>query len=247
MSGPRIGVSVPGGTTAALSTVAQAAEAANIDCVLIGDVRGAAENHDDTYVLATAGVIAARTRHLRIGLALGLRGSAPVVRVAEDIGVVDVLSAGRVELVMRPGSDPRWRSDLDAVLRSWSGWELGDGSTVPITPCPVQPMIPTYLVDGDRGDALHPGAGMLFETWHGEIPDAHGIREIRRRRDDLGAATVVFDIAGIPEADRVVALRAIGGVVGPCLRCPDDEVGILALDSTEYLLDRTDLHEPPLP
>jgi alkanesulfonate monooxygenase SsuD/methylene tetrahydromethanopterin reductase-like flavin-dependent oxidoreductase (luciferase family) len=247
MSGARIGVALPGCDAATAVSVAEAAEAANLDLVVIGDVAGAAPNADDSYVLTTAGAVAMRTAHLRLALALDLRGSAPLLRATEDIGVLDVLSAGRIELLMRPGADEAWRRELDQLLDGWRAWPLPDGSAVPTTPSPVQPEIPVWLVDGSAAAALRGGAGVVFVAWPGEIPDAATMGGIRRRRDEAGAATVVFDVAGVAAEERPAAIRALGGVAGPCLRCPDDEVGILALDSTEYLLHREELHEPPLP
>lgn len=247
MSGPRIGVALPGGDAAAIVALAEQAEAANVDVVVIGDPGGRAANADDAYVLATAGAVAVRTRDVRVALALGLRGSSPLVRVVEDVGVVDVMTNGRTELLMRPGGDDDWRADLEAMLDGWRAWPMPDGRTVPLTPCPVQPAIPTWTFDGPRGTGLRGQPGVLLVAWPATLPDADALREIRRRRDAVGASTVIFDVAGVAPDQRARAVRAIGGVAGPGLRCPEDEVGILTLDSTEYLVERPDLHRPPLP
>lgn len=245
MSGPRTALALPGAEAATLVAAARQAEASNLDCIVVGDVAGAAPNSDDTYVLASSGAVAAVTEHLRICMALDLRGSAPLLRVAEDLGVLDVMSAGRTELLLRGGADPEWRRDLDSVLGAWLAWPMPDGSTAPITPGPVQPAIPAWLVEGPAAAGLRGEPGFAFVEWPGEIPGLVALREMRRIRDDAGAATVVVDAGGVAPEDHADVIRVLGGVVSPCLRCPDNEVAILAADSTDYLVNRADLHEPP--
>jgi alkanesulfonate monooxygenase SsuD/methylene tetrahydromethanopterin reductase-like flavin-dependent oxidoreductase (luciferase family) len=246
VSGPRTAVALPGAEAATLVAAAQAAEASNLDCIMIGDVGGTAPNSDDTYVLTAAAAVATATTDLRISLALDLRGSAPPLRVAEDLGVLDVMSAGRTELLLTPGADPGWRPDLDAVLGAWMAWPVADGATAPVTPAPVQPVIPAWLVEGASATGLHGAQGVVFVDWPGEIPGLAALEEMRRVRDEAGAATVVVDAGAVSPDRHTEVIRALGTVVAPCLRCPADEVAILALDSTEYLLERTDLHEPPI-
>jgi alkanesulfonate monooxygenase SsuD/methylene tetrahydromethanopterin reductase-like flavin-dependent oxidoreductase (luciferase family) len=245
VSGPRIALALPGSDGAAVLAAARAAETWNLDCIVVGDLTGTAINSDDTYVLTAAAAVATATAHLRICLALDLRGSAPLLRVAEDLGVLDVMSAGRIELLMRVAAEPRWRRDLDAVLGAWLGWPLPGGSTIPVSPAPLQAAIPTWLVEGSSAVELRGGPGMVVVDWPDRIPEADWLTQVRRRRDEAGAATVVLDAGTVPPDQRDEVIRALGTVVGPCLRCPADEVAILAPDSTEYLLHRKDLHEPP--
>jgi alkanesulfonate monooxygenase SsuD/methylene tetrahydromethanopterin reductase-like flavin-dependent oxidoreductase (luciferase family) len=259
MTGPRVGVCASGADAAEIAGLAALAEAANLDLLVVGNTRDG-RHGDDTYVVTAAAAVAARTRYLRVGVVLNLRSSAPPLRVAEDLGVLDVLSNGRLELVVRPDPDPSWRRDLDSVLGAWTAWPLGpSGATgsAPVTPAPVQPEIPTWVLDPSDPPTARPltrGAGVLFVTWpehsfdpEGAVPDVAELRRLRTLRNSAGAATVVFDLAGVPVARRADVLRILGTVVAPCLRCPDDEVGILALDATEWLLRRIPLHAAPLP
>jgi alkanesulfonate monooxygenase SsuD/methylene tetrahydromethanopterin reductase-like flavin-dependent oxidoreductase (luciferase family) len=238
-----------------MARLAPLAEAHNLDAILVGAVRDGMPDSDDTYVVTAAAAAAGRTRYLRIAVAMDLRGSASPLRVAEDLGVLDVMSNGRLELVLRPGAEPAWTRDLEAILGAWTGWPLADSGTPaarkPVTPSPVQPEIPVWLMTATEPATARPqsrGSSIVFVDWPGTpmIPDADALREIRRARDDAGAATVVVDLAGTPPERRADAVRVLGTVVGPCLRCPDDEVGILALDATDWLLRRTELHRPPL-
>jgi alkanesulfonate monooxygenase SsuD/methylene tetrahydromethanopterin reductase-like flavin-dependent oxidoreductase (luciferase family) len=270
VSGPRLGLAVTGADAAEIARLAPLAEANNLDAMLVGAIRGGAPNSDDTYVVTAAAAAATRTRYLRIAVALDLRGSASPLRIAEDLGVLDVMSNGRLELVLRPGPEPEWSRDLEAILGAWRAWPLEDpdadpgpgpggpsGASMPVTPSPVQPEIPTWLMDTCEPPAARPlsrGSSLVFLDWPqpsvapdaAAIPDAAALREIRRMRDDAGAATVVVDIAGMPPERRAEVIQVLGTVVAPCLRCPDDEVGILALDARDWLVHRTELHRPPL-
>jgi hypothetical protein len=80
----------------------------------------------------------------------------------------------------------------------------------------------------------------------GGVPDPEQLRELRRRRDEADAATVLFEVGHLPGDRRAAAVKTLGTVVGPCLRCAEEEVGILALDTADWLLRRTGLHHPPL-
>lgn len=256
MSGPRIGIGASGADAAEVVRLAVQAEAANMDLLVAGHAGGDHANGDDTYVVTAAAAAAARTRYLRMGVVLDLRSSAPPLRVAEDLGVLDVLSNGRLELVLRSDPDPSWRRDLDSVLAAWTDWPLevagGPTRSAPVTPAPVQPQIPTWVLDPSEPSAARPlgrGGGVLFLTWpeHAAVPDATELQRVRKLRDSGRAATVVFDLVDVSAPRRADVVRILGTVVAPCLRCPDDEVGILALDATDWLLRRTALHAAPLP
>lgn len=252
MSGPRLAVSASGADAAESMRLAAIAEHHNVDAIVVGSIDGGMPNGDDTYVAAAAAAAAARTAHLRIAVALDLRGSAPPLRVAEDIGVLDVMSAGRLELLFKPQPDPAWPGDLDAVLGAWSGWELDDGRTMPVTPSPVQPNIPAWTVDtSTRPPTARPligGASVIFVEWPepAYVPDAAALHDLRRTRDEAGASTVVIDLGAMPAQHRAEAIAVLGAIVAPCLRCGSDEVAILALDATDWLLSRPELHRPPV-
>jgi alkanesulfonate monooxygenase SsuD/methylene tetrahydromethanopterin reductase-like flavin-dependent oxidoreductase (luciferase family) len=252
VSGPRLAVSAFGAAAAESMRLAAIAERHNIDAILVGSIENGVPNSDDTYVAAAAAAAATHTTHLRIAVALDLRGSAPPLRVAEDIGVLDVMSAGRLELLFKPQPDPAWPRDLTAVLGAWSGWELDDGRTMPVTPSPVQPNIPAWTVDTSArprtARPLSPGASVIFADWPeaAYVPDVAALHELRRTRDEAGASTVVIDLGATPARHRAEAMAVLGTIVAPCLRCASDEVGILALDATDWLLRRPELHRPPV-
>jgi alkanesulfonate monooxygenase SsuD/methylene tetrahydromethanopterin reductase-like flavin-dependent oxidoreductase (luciferase family) len=251
MSGPRLAVAASGADAAEIRRLAGIAEHHNIDALVVGAVTAGFPNADDTYVMTAAGGVTACTRHLRIAVALSLRGSAPPLRIAEDIGVLDVMSAGRLELLLRRQPDERWSRDLAAVLGAWSGWPLDDGRLMPVTPAPVQPNIPAWTVDvfsrQPTAEPLAQGKSMIVVEWsHGTaVPGIVALQNIRHARDAAGAATVVVDVGSVPKGDRVEVIAVLGAVVAPCLRCAADEVAILAQDATDWLVRRTDLHHPP--
>ncbi|GAA0623633.1 hypothetical protein GCM10009547_28400 [Sporichthya brevicatena] len=256
MSGPRTGISATGADAAEIVELAVLAEAHNVDLLVVGNVRAGRPNGDDTYVVTAAAAAAARTRYPRIAVVLDLRGSAPPLRVAEDLGVLDVLSHGRLELLVRqgPDPDPSLTRDLDSVLGAWTAWPLDDAARperfLPVTPSPVQPEIPTWLVDAAdpaTGRSSSRVGSLVFLEWPAgtPVPDAAELHRIRKIRGAAEATTVVFDLADVPRSDRTDAVKLLGTVVAPCLRCADEEVDILALDSADWLLRRTALHEPP--
>ena len=132
---------------------------------------------------------------------------------------------------------------------------------MPVTPAPVQPQIPTWLLEGSDppvGRSRSGGAGVLVLPCPdgvpdgtpggtpGGVPDAPRLHDMRRTRDEAGAGTVLFDLAATPADLRAAAVATLGTVVGPCLRCAEQEVDILALDTADWLLHRTELHHPPM-
>jgi hypothetical protein len=108
------------------------------DCVWL------AEHHFSTYsvcpsinVMATH--VAARTKHLRIGLAVSLAAFYNPLRLAEEVALVDVLSGGRVNWGAGRGFDrhefeafgvppeessARFRECVDIVLTAWRNERL---------------------------------------------------------------------------------------------------------------------------
>jgi alkanesulfonate monooxygenase SsuD/methylene tetrahydromethanopterin reductase-like flavin-dependent oxidoreductase (luciferase family) len=256
VSGPRLAIAASGAEAAEIARLAPLAEEHNIDAIVVGAVDDSRPNSDDTYVVTAAAAAAAITPKHRIAGVIGLAGSAPPHRCAEDLGVLDVMSNGRLELVLRPGVAPSWSRDRDAVLGAWTSWPLstspdGNVRTMPVTPPPVQPHLPAWVLEpGDPAiaRALSPAGALVFVEWPDPalVPGADALRELRRVRDQAGATTVVIDLGGTPREQRAAVIRNLGTVVGPCLRCADEEVGILALDATDWLLRRTHLHRPPL-
>lgn len=137
-----------------------------------------AEHHFSSYSICPSvhmmGThIAARTQNLRIGTAVTLIAFYHPLRVAEEIGLLDVLSEGRVNWGAGRGFDPtefrvfdvavdesaaRFREGVDVVLEAWrnerltySGeyWNFED---VEVLPKPVQkPHPPVWVAASSEG------------------------------------------------------------------------------------------------
>ena len=152
-----------------------AAEALGFDLVALG------EHHLCDYILSAPPVvlaaIAERTSRIRLGTGVTLLGSLDPVRAAEDYATVDVLSNGRVELVVGRGilrrtysdfgidpahSRERFAEAVELLLTLWSregvSWRGRfraplDGVTV--QPRPVQrPHPPVWIGGGSSTDSV---------------------------------------------------------------------------------------------
>ena len=139
------------------------------------------EHHNsvDGYLpapMVMAAAIAARTSRIHIEIAALVITLHHPLRVAEDLAVLDLISGGRLSVVLglgyrRPefemfGVDWRQRPSIveeaiDALRRSWTGEPFEfRGHTVQVRPCPCQPGRPDALARrGFRsvGPALPPG------------------------------------------------------------------------------------------
>lgn len=141
------------------------------------------EHHlfDDGYLaqpLTFAAAVAARTRRLRIGTAVLLAPFRPSIEIAEDAAIVDVLSAGRLELGVgagyrRPefaayGVDfARRYTDTDGRVREIRAlWRDGR-----VLPNPVQAPLPIWLGYTGPGGARR--AGLLGEGLLSPSPDLY--------------------------------------------------------------------------
>ncbi len=236
MSTPRVWASLPGADAAAVVALARAIESTSIDGILVGDHREdrPRTNCDDTYVVTAAAGAAAVTSYARIGVVLNLRGSSSPINLAEDLGVLDCLSAGRLEVVADVRT-PAQQDDLRRVLGSWREWPLGDGRTMPVTPAPVQPSLPTVRV-GDDAPVWH--------LWRGPLA-LDEVTALRSRRDDAGTTGVAIDLSEVPADEVERALVEIGTVLVPLLRCAAHEVETLHHDAITWLRQRTALHRSP--
>jgi hypothetical protein len=271
MSGLRLSLALPGATAAELLELSPWADFWNIAGLWIGDPRGAADNRSDSYVTATAAALSARTTDIRLGLFLALGREKQIVRIAEDVAVVDQASGGRLELAFVPPAQEReaWTKDVARLLRAWNAWEIpSSDEVVPVIPGPAQPTVPRLVV-GDRAAADALGAGrMVFEG----DPDADSlvprrtvlvvepgferdgvfdwlaggaverVTGLREQARAAGAQEVLLLVGdGLTEAD----VKALGTVVVPGLRASDRDVRHIATDGWAWLTDKAHLHAPP--
>lgn len=255
MSGLRTGIAVPRADAATVVRAARLAEEWNIDSLWIGDPAGTAPNSDDTYVMVAAAAAATATVHVRLGVFLSARSSSPPLRIAEDIAVVDQISAGRLSVAFSrppsPGDDEQWLADLSRIALAPQEWDLGDGRRMPVTPAPAQPSVPMAVFEqGGAPLVARPlraaGSPVLVATdWPdpASAPAPDELLLLKRSAGEVGAHEVVLLI---PAADEFASAFVVAGtVVAPCLRAADHEIPILALDATRWLEHCGALHDPP--
>lgn len=137
------------------------------------------EHHgvDDGYLpspIAMAAAVAARTDHMRISLAAVVAAFHDPLRLAEDLAVVDLISGGRLDVVIANGyvaseftmfdvrlADRVARTtELVHTLRqAWSGASFSfRGRTVRVTPLPCQKGGPTISLGGSSEPAARRAA-----------------------------------------------------------------------------------------
>jgi alkanesulfonate monooxygenase SsuD/methylene tetrahydromethanopterin reductase-like flavin-dependent oxidoreductase (luciferase family) len=158
------------------------------------------EHHgsDDGYLpspITMAAAMAARTSRLRIQIAALVAPFYDALRLAEDISVLDNLSAGRVEIVIGSGYvDSEFdmfgknRSQrvqaltetVETLRKAFSGEPFDfRGRTVTITPPPLQPGGPPILLGGTSeaaarraarlGDGFVPTSAALWDVYRKEL------------------------------------------------------------------------------
>ena len=172
-----------------LVDLAVRAEALGFDSFHIG------EHHFCDYVVSSPAVLLAylaqQTSRLRLGTGVSLLGNHDPVRVAEDYATLDVLSGGRVDLVVGRGllrrtyvdfgQDPDESREIfdekldlltqlwsDGVV-SWSGRYRSPLDTVRVEPKPLQrPYPPVFIAGGTSfasvDAAVERGCGLILPT-----------------------------------------------------------------------------------
>lgn len=155
---------------------------ADNNCV---DVVGLSEHHDteDGFLsapLALAGMMCARTNNIRISVSALLVPLHDPLRLAEDIALLDLVSAGRFSatcgLGYRPQEYERFAVDwerrgkifdekLDVLVRALKGEEfLYNGSNTRLNPAPESSIVSLLMVGGNSKAAARRAArfGLLF-------------------------------------------------------------------------------------
>lgn len=154
------------------------------------------EHHgaDDNYLpspLVYGGAIAARTKELRIRISALVLPLHDPLRIAEDVAVLDHISAGRIELVLAAGFRPlefdmfnRSLADrgklmeegVKALKQAWTSESFNyRGRMVSVTPKPIQRPHPLLLLGGSTkvaarraariGDGFVPAVPELYPVY----------------------------------------------------------------------------------
>jgi alkanesulfonate monooxygenase SsuD/methylene tetrahydromethanopterin reductase-like flavin-dependent oxidoreductase (luciferase family) len=158
------------------------------------------EHHgsDDGYLpspLAMAAAMAARTKQARIRIAAVIAPFHDPLRLAEDIAVVDLLSNGRLDLVVANGYVPgefamfdcevsdrvrRTTETVATLKQAWTGEPFEfRGRTVQVRPTPAQPGGPQVILGGSGpkaarraariADGFMPSDGSIWDVYRDEM------------------------------------------------------------------------------
>ncbi len=161
------------------------------------DVVGLGEHHasPDGYLpspIPMAGAIAARTRRILIRPNVLLAPLYEPVKLAEDLAVLQLISDGRLEVVIGAGYRPyefgmfgtrredrkaRYMRAFEVLRKAWTGEEFElEGRTVTVTPVPDPP--PRLLLGGGHpavarraahiADGFYPPEGQNWEIYRDE-------------------------------------------------------------------------------
>jgi len=169
-------ISLTGTSRARLEALAEAAVAASFDSFWVSEERA----HGAGGGLAAAAMVAQMVP-IRVGALIDLGGYHPLY-AAEDIAVADIASQGRLEVLVRGGSEEQLRVLVDAL----SGAHLQfDGQTLRVparleanqpapsrlalNPRPAQPAVPLWVEDIDPKVASLLGVGVA-NAWRRELP-----------------------------------------------------------------------------
>lgn len=186
--------------------MASFADAHGFDAITLSEHHGA----EDGFLpspLALAGVLAGRTRRIRIQVAALLVPLYDPIKLAEDLAILDLASGGRVGIVAGIGYRPEeyallgrdWAARgrlldeaLETLLRAWRGepFEV-DGRRVTVTPRPRTQPHPPVFVGGQSVRAARRAArfGLPFQP---ASNDPEMIAAYRRACEASGVPPVVL-------------------------------------------------------
>jgi alkanesulfonate monooxygenase SsuD/methylene tetrahydromethanopterin reductase-like flavin-dependent oxidoreductase (luciferase family) len=180
------------------------------------------EHHgsDDGYLpspLAMAAAMAARTKQARIRVAALIAPFHDPLRLAEDIAVVDLVSNGRLDIVLANGYVPgefamfgcdlseRVRRTTEAVTtlkQAWTGEPFEfRGRVVQVRPAPAQPGGPKIVLGGSGPKAARRAARIAddFMPSDGSLWDVYREEVLAQGRPDpgpyVGGDTSAFHVA----------------------------------------------------
>lgn len=124
--------------------------------------------------LVMAGMLVSRTENIHISVSALLATLYEPVRLAEDIAVLDLASAGRISLILGMGYRPleyhatgsdwdkrgaKMDEIVDTLLKAWSGEEFAfRGQTIRVTPTPFSKPHPLLMLGGMSKPAVRRAA-----------------------------------------------------------------------------------------
>ncbi|HEV8616573.1 MAG TPA: LLM class flavin-dependent oxidoreductase [Methylomirabilota bacterium] len=192
--------------------LAEAAEAWGIDGVWLGEIHFNGSRSVQSAPLALASFMAARTRRVRVGLAVQVLPLGHPLRIAEEVATVDHLSGGRLDFgIGRSGSpraydvlgipygesQPRFEEALAIMREAWKGEPFSyEGKfyrcqNVTVSPRPYQSPHPPLRMAANSPETFGVVARLGLPLFVG-LRDL-GIPELRRH---LGAYRAAWRDAG---------------------------------------------------
>jgi alkanesulfonate monooxygenase SsuD/methylene tetrahydromethanopterin reductase-like flavin-dependent oxidoreductase (luciferase family) len=191
-----------------------------------------AEHHFNTYSVCPSVTlmgthIAARTRRLRIGMAVTLAAFYHPLRLAEELALLDILSGGRLDWGAGRGFDPtemrafgvpvdessdRFREAVEIVLQAWGEGRVThhgrfwDFESIEVLPKPLQQPHPPVWLAATSPESIKRAA----EKGYSILQDPHASHaEIGKKRElyrqCLAAAGYSYEGREIPTA-RLIAI-----------------------------------------
>jgi alkanesulfonate monooxygenase SsuD/methylene tetrahydromethanopterin reductase-like flavin-dependent oxidoreductase (luciferase family) len=207
------------------------------------DAVSVSEHHgtDDGYLpspLAMAAAIAAVTRRVRIVVAAVVAPFQDPLRLAEDAAVVDLVSAGRLDIVVGAGYVPAEFEMVETLQRAWTGEPFEHrGRIVRVTPRPYQRPRPRIGLGGSSPAAARRAARIadwfraptpeLYEVYLDElarlgrpVPEAPAPvpTEYLHLATDVEAGWEAVGRYVLHEVGSYAAMTAAGGVDGGAYR-----------------------------
>lgn len=146
---------------------------------------------DDGYLpspAVLAAAIAARTKNIRLRMSLIILPLQNPLRVAEDLAVLDIISGGRVELVVGAGYVPSefamfgvdlkdrgclMEEGIEAIKQAWTGEPFEyQGRPARVTPTPLQHPRPPIWMGGSTHVAAR-RAARIADYYYSEKPEQY--------------------------------------------------------------------------
>ncbi len=184
--------------------MAEWADEQGFDCIQISEHHGCEDGYlPSPIVLASA--MAARTKRIRLRMALIILPFHDPIRVAEDLAVLDIISNGRLEVVVGAGYVPEefamfgvelkdrgvlMESKIKALKQAWTGEPFTyEGRPAQVTPRPAQRPHPPLWMGGSSKPAARRAARMVdyFYTENRAL-----FEEFNAERERLGKAAIPF-------------------------------------------------------